>query len=116
MTQAKVALIGLGLMGSGMAGRLLDAGFPLTVYNRTAAKAQPFVERGAKLAKSPAEAASGAEVILSMVADDDISREVWLGPDGALAAAAPPSVLVESSTVTPAWIAELHAAAQKRGL
>lgn len=116
MTQANVALIGLGLMGSGMAGRLLDGGYPLTIYNRTPEKAQPFVKRGAKLAKSPAEAASGADVILSMVSDDDVSREVWLGKEGALASAKPGAVLVESSTLTPGWIAELEAAARKKGL
>jgi 3-hydroxyisobutyrate dehydrogenase len=116
MTQAKVALIGLGLMGSGMAGRLLDAGYPLTIYNRTPAKAQPFADRGAKLAKSPAEAASGADVIVSMVSDDDGSREVWLGEDGALASAGNGAVLVESSTLTPGWIAELAEAARKKGL
>jgi 3-hydroxyisobutyrate dehydrogenase len=116
MAQTKVALIGLGLMGSGMAGRLLAAGYPLTVYNRTPAKAQPLAEQGAKLAKSPAEAASGADVIFSMVSDDDVSRQVWLGDEGALAAAAPGTVLVESSTLTPGWISELNTAAQSKGL
>ena len=116
MEQTKVALLGLGLMGTGMAGRLLAAGYPLTVYNRTPEKAQPLVERGAKLAKSAAEAAAGAEVILSMLADDDVCRKVWLGKDGALAAAAAGSVLVESSTVTVGWIQELDRAARERDL
>jgi 3-hydroxyisobutyrate dehydrogenase len=103
-------------MGSGMAGRLLAAGYPLTVYNRTPEKAQPLVQQGAKLAQTPAEAAIGAEVILSMLADDDVSRRVWLEKDGALANAAPGAVLIECSTVTPGWIAELDSAARKRGL
>jgi 3-hydroxyisobutyrate dehydrogenase-like beta-hydroxyacid dehydrogenase len=85
-------------MGSGMAGRLLGAGYPLTVYNRTPEKAQSLVERGAELAKSPADAASGKDVIFSMLADDQGCREVWLGKSGALARAAPGAVLVESST------------------
>jgi 3-hydroxyisobutyrate dehydrogenase len=116
MTPAKVALMGLGLMGSGMAERLLETGYPLTIYNRTLEKAQPFAERGAKLAKSPAEGASDADVIVSMVSDDDSSREVWLGKDGALASAGNGAVLVESSTLTPGWIAELAEAARRKGL
>lgn len=103
-------------MGSGMAGRLLAAGYPLTVYNRTPEKAQPLVQQGAKLAHTPAEAATGAEIILSMLADDDVSRRAWLGKDGALASAAPGAVLVECSTVTPGWIAKLDSAARERGL
>ncbi len=116
MAQTKIALLGLGLMGSGMAGRLLDAGYPLTVYNRTPEKAKPFVERGAKPANSPAEAASEAEIILSMLADDNACRETWLGKQGALDGAAPGAVLVESSTVTVGWIEELGRAAKKRNL
>ena len=116
----RVALLGLGLMGAGMARRLLDAGFPLTVWNRTAAKATPLVEGGARLATSPRDAAEGAELVVSMVADDAASRALWLGvdgtgEDGALAGAAPGTVLIESSTVTPEWIAELAAAAERHG-
>lgn len=110
-----VAVLGLGTMGSGMAGNLLKAGFHVTVYNRTAAKAQPFVERGARLAHTPSDAASGAEVVLSMLADDAASREVWLGNSGALAAADPSAILIDSSTVSPAWIAEFAAAAKTHG-
>ena len=71
-------------MGAGMAANLLKAGFSLSVYNRTAAKAQPLVEAGARLASTPAEAAKGASVVISMLADDTASREVWLGTHGAL--------------------------------
>jgi len=102
-------------MGSGMAGRLLAAGYPLTVYNRTPKKAQSLVERGAELAKSPGDAASGKDVIFSMLADDQGCREVWLGKGSALASAAPGAILVESSTVTVEWIHELKAAARARG-
>jgi len=66
----KVALLGLGTMGHGMAENLLKAGFPLAVWNRTAAKAQPLAAKGARVAATPAEAAVGAKFILSMVADD----------------------------------------------
>jgi 3-hydroxyisobutyrate dehydrogenase len=102
-------------MGSGMAGRLLAAGYPLTVYNRSPEKAQSLVERGAELAKSPRDAASGKDVIVSMLADDQVCREVWLGKRGALDGAAPGAILVESSTVTVEWIHQLKAAAQARG-
>ena len=71
-------------MGSGMAGQLLDAGFPLTVFNRNQERARPIVARGATLAASPSEAAAGADVVIAMVADDAASREVWLGDRGAL--------------------------------
>jgi 3-hydroxyisobutyrate dehydrogenase len=103
-------------MGSGMAANLLKAGFPLTVYNRTAAKAQPLVDAGARLASTPADAVQGASVVLSMLADDAASRNVWLGTGGALAAADTRAILIESSTVSPVWIAELADEASRRGL
>jgi 3-hydroxyisobutyrate dehydrogenase len=103
-------------MGSGMAANLLKAGFPLAVYNRSRAKAEAFAAQGARVAETPADAARGADVVLSMLADDAASRAVWLGQDGVLAAAEKGAVPVESSTVTPAWIAELAEAARARGL
>lgn len=111
----KVALLGLGTMGSGMASNLLKAGFALSVYNRTAAKAKPFGDRGARVASTPAEAVEDAAVILSMPADDVASREMWLGAHGALAAAARGAILVESGTLSPAWIAELSGLATQHG-
>ncbi len=114
MAKQRVALIGLGIMGSGMAGRLLSAGFPLAIYNRNRDKAAPFVTAGAVLAASPREAALRAEVVISMVADDVASRAVWLGESGALAGATPGSVLVESSTLSVAWVRELAEAASQK--
>jgi len=102
-------------MGSGMAGRLLPAQFPLSIYNRSREKAKPFTDGGAYLASSPREAAARAEIVISMVADDVASRGVWLGDDGALAGASPGAVLIESSTLTVRWIKELAAAAAHRG-
>lgn len=101
-------------MGSGMAGRLLSAGFPLAVYNRKPEKAERLKSAGAFVARTPREAAARAEVVISMVADDVASRTVWLGEDGALAGAAPGTVLVESSTLTIGWVHELAAAAAQR--
>jgi 3-hydroxyisobutyrate dehydrogenase len=111
----RVALLGLGTMGSGMAANLLKAGFPLTVYNRTAAKAHSLVKAGARLASTPAEAAKGASIVISMLADDAASRNVWLGKDGALAAAGKGTILIESSTVSPEWVAELAGLAAQHG-
>ena len=115
MAKQSVALLGLGTMGAGMAANLLKAGFPLAVWNRSQAKAEAFGAQGARVAESPADAARGASVVVSMLADDAASRAVWLGSDGALAAAEKGAVLVESSTVSPAWIAELVEAAAARG-
>lgn len=116
MEKIPVALLGVGTMGKGMAANLLKAGFPLTVYNRTAAKAEALAAEGARVAHSPAEAAGGARIILSMLSDDSVSREAWTGTEGALAAAEPGTILIESSTVSPAWIAELAGLAKGRDL
>jgi 3-hydroxyisobutyrate dehydrogenase len=111
-----VALLGLGTMGAGMAANLLKAGFSLSVYNRTAAKAQALISAGARFAATPAETAKDASVIISMLSDDTASREVWLGSDGALEAAGKGAIPIESSTVSPAWIAELAEATSQRRL
>jgi 3-hydroxyisobutyrate dehydrogenase len=102
-------------MGSGMAGRLLDAGYPLTIWNRTPDKAQAFTNRGARLAKSPREAAASAAVVISMLADVPVCRDVWLGRGEALVDIAPGTTLIESSTVSVEWIEELDRAAKERG-
>jgi 3-hydroxyisobutyrate dehydrogenase len=101
-------------MGSGMAGRLLAADFPLTVYNRKRGKSDSFAEKGATVASSPREAASNADVVISMVADDVASKSMWLGENGALAGANEGAVLIESSTLSEHWVQELaKAVAQK---
>jgi 3-hydroxyisobutyrate dehydrogenase len=114
---ARVGFIGLGRMGRGMAGRLLAAGHELTVFNRTADKAQALVGAGARWADSPRQAAEGTEAVFVMVSDDAASRSVWEGDEGALAAARPPAALaVDCSTLSHEWVAELAAAATARGL
>jgi 3-hydroxyisobutyrate dehydrogenase-like beta-hydroxyacid dehydrogenase len=97
---AKVGFIGLGRMGHGMAGRYLDAGFEVAVWNRSKAKADDLVARGARRASSPAEAADGADAVVTMVADDEASRLVWLGKDGAAARMKAGSLAIECSTVS----------------
>jgi 3-hydroxyisobutyrate dehydrogenase len=98
-----------------MARRLLGAGLPVTVWNRSAARTQPLVEAGAVRAATPREATATADVILSMVADDDASRDVWIGPAGALEAARAGALLIESSTLSPSWVAELAGRASQHG-
>src|SRR5213595_612552 len=96
----KVAFIGLGRMGHGMAGRYLDAGFSVAVWNRSKAKAEDLIARGARWAASPADAADGADAVVTMVADDEASRAVWLGKDGAAATMKAGSLAIECSTVS----------------
>ena len=110
----RVAVLGVGVMGGGMARRLGAAGFPLTVWNRSPDRAQPLKEDGALLAATPHEAAAEADVVLSMVADDEASRAVWTGHAGALLAARPGMLLIESSTLSPGWVEELAARAAQR--
>jgi 3-hydroxyisobutyrate dehydrogenase len=112
----RVSILGLGTMGAGMAKNLLAAGFPVTVYNRTRAKAEPLAATGARIAESPADAGRDAEVIISMLSDEAASRAAWAGEQGALSGARAGTVLIESSTVTPKWIAELGGMADARGL
>ena len=110
----RVAFLGLGTMGGGMAARLADAGVPLTVWNRRRDRTAPFAARGVRVADSPADAARDADVIMSMVADDRASQAVWID-DGALAAAKRGALLIESSTLSPDWIEQLAALASARG-
>src|ERR1700730_19476132 len=91
----KVAFIGLGRMGHGMAGRYLDGGFTVAVWNRSKSKADDLIARGARWAHSPADAADGADAIVTMVADDDASCAVWLGNDGAALNAHPGTFAVQ---------------------
>jgi 3-hydroxyisobutyrate dehydrogenase len=79
---ARIAFLGLGNMGRGMASRLIGAGNDVALYNRTRAKAEAVA--GARVAATPRDAADGAVAIISMVGDDAASGAVWLGPDGAL--------------------------------
>jgi 3-hydroxyisobutyrate dehydrogenase len=115
MEQPRVAVLGLGIMGAGMANNLLRAGFPVNVYNRDAAKSAPFASSGARVAASPADAASDADVVISMVSDDRASRAVWMGEQGALSGVKKGALLIDSSTLTVSWVEELSKAAQAAG-
>jgi len=113
---AQVAFIGLGRMGHGMAGRYLDAGFTVAVWNRSKAKADDLIARGARWASSPADAADGAGAIVTMVADDAASRAVWLGKDGAANTAKAGTLAIECSTVSHLHALDLARELSGRGL
>ena len=100
MSQA-IGLIGLGAMGSRIADRLLDAGHPVYGTNRTAAKAEPLLERGLIWMSTPREVAAAADVVLSMVTDDAALEAISAGPQGLLAGLQPGQVYVDMSTVSP---------------
>ena len=112
----KVGFIGLGRMGHGMAGRYLDAGFTVAVWNRSKAKAEDLIARGARWASSPADAANGADAVVTMVADDEASRAVWLGKDGAAAAMKAGSLAIECSTVSHQYALDMARELRGRGL
>lgn len=117
MSRLKVAVLGLGIMGGGMARQLLAAGFDVAVWNRSADKATPIVAAGARLASSPADAARGADMVVAMLADDDASRRAWLAPDdGALAAMQDGAIAIECSTLTVEWIRTLAGAMETGGV
>ncbi|MBU9174079.1 NAD(P)-dependent oxidoreductase [Burkholderia gladioli] len=114
---SRIAVLGLGAMGSRMAAKLIEAGHCLNVWNRTAAAAQALEAVGTRRSATPREAVNGAEFVIAMLRDDAASREVWLDPaQGALAGMAPEAVAIESSTLTPAWVRELGEQARQAGV
>ena len=113
----RLAFLGLGVMGAPMATHLLRAGHQVTVYNRTAAKAQCWAQQyGGRFAATPREAVSGAEMVFCCVGNDDDLRSVVLGEQGALAGMTEGAVLVDHTTASATVARELHAAARARGV
>ncbi len=113
---ARVAFIGLGRMGHGMAGRYLDAGFSVAVWNCSKAKADDLIARGAHWATSPEDAAIDADAVVTMVADDAASREVWLTRDGAAATMKAGTIAIECSTVSYRHALDMARELRGRGL
>jgi 3-hydroxyisobutyrate dehydrogenase-like beta-hydroxyacid dehydrogenase len=114
---ARVAFLGLGVMGGPMAGHLAKAGHDVTVYNRTASKALAWVaQHGHRAAPTPAEAAEAAEFVMLCVGNDDDVRSVVIGPNGALDAMERGSILVDHTTASAGLAHELSAAAAERGV
>lgn len=113
----RVAFLGLGTMGAPMAAHLAAGGHSVTVYNRTAAKAEAWVaEHGGRAAATPQQAAEGADIVFSCVGNDDDLRQVAVGPDGAFHSMAPGALFVDHTTTSAEVARELAAAAQARGL
>ncbi|WP_299350529.1 NAD(P)-dependent oxidoreductase [uncultured Shimia sp.] len=114
---AKVAFLGLGVMGYPMAGHLQKAGHEVTVYNRTAAKAEAWVkEHGGAMATTPAKAAEGCDFVMACVGNDDDLRGVCVGEEGAFQGMKAGAVFVDHTTVSAKVTTELYADAQGRGI
>src|SRR5690606_6311497 len=114
---ARVAFLGLGVMGFPMAGHLKKAGHEVTVYNRTSAKAEAWVrEYGGRSAPTPGGAAQGAEIVFACVGNDADVREVALGSGGAFASMERGTVFVDHTSASASLARELDAAARERGL
>lgn len=115
----RIGFIGLGIMGLGMARNLLKAGFPLTVWNRTAAKAQTLVAesaQSARLGQSPAEVAAHSDIIFTCVSDTPDVEAVILGPGGVIEGARPGSLLIDCSTISPAATKTIAAKLAAKGV
>ena len=104
-----VGVVGLGRMGTAIAARLLDRGFPLVVWNRSRSRATALEARGAKQVLTPAGAAAVSDIVVTMLADDEAARAVYLGKNGLCAPAAAGRLFVEMSTLRPETVRELHA-------
>jgi len=115
---SSIAVLGLGAMGSGLAGNLVATGHTVTVWNRTRSQAAELsAAYGVAVGDSPAAAVATADVALACVTDDQASAAVWLDPHGgALAALPPQAIVVEASTLSPEWIRSLGRAAQHRDI
>ncbi|HEX9244995.1 MAG TPA: NAD(P)-dependent oxidoreductase [bacterium] len=111
----RIGFIGLGIMGRPMAGHLLDAGYTVTVWNRTRSKMAPLVERGGAAASSPREVAAASDITITMVADTPDVLDVILGPEGVVHAVRPGSVVVDMSTISPAATREVAGRLAERG-
>jgi 3-hydroxyisobutyrate dehydrogenase len=114
--EVSVTVLGTGRMGTPIAVNLLAAGFPVSAWNRTRSKAQRLADNGARVARTPAEAASAADVVLTMLADGDAASDAMTSPEGALATLAPGSVWVQMGTIGIEWSERLAVLAEQRGI
>jgi 3-hydroxyisobutyrate dehydrogenase len=114
--KTRLGWIGLGVMGSSMCRNLMRAGFSMTVFSRTASKAQPILKEGARWADSPKEVAAASDIVFSIVGFPSDVRQVILGPDGVLAGARPGSVIVDMTTSEPSLAIEIFEQARAKGV
>jgi 3-hydroxyisobutyrate dehydrogenase len=111
-SKPRLGFIGLGHMGSAMARRLLDAGYAVTVYDRTPARTQPVGQQGASVAETPQDLAAQCDVVMACVTDDAAQQQVMLGPDGAMSGIRDGAMIIDLSTVSPGASRRLHQAAR----
>jgi len=111
-----LGFIGMGHMGSHMVQRLLDAGYQVTVYDRTREKAKALEQRGALVAQTPKELAANCQVVMACVTNDEAQQDVMFGADGALAGVHAGSIIIDLSTVSPDASRRLYQAASKQGV
>src|ERR1700749_1214437 len=114
--KTRIGWIGTGVMGRWMCEHAMKKGYSATVYNRSADKAQPLVDQGAKLAKTPKEVAAQSDIVFAIVGFPKDVREVFLGSDGALAGSKSGTVLVDMTTSEPSLAKEIHEAAKAKGV
>jgi 3-hydroxyisobutyrate dehydrogenase-like beta-hydroxyacid dehydrogenase len=116
MKNERVGFIGLGIMGQGMSRNLLDAGFELTVWNRTPQRCEPLVERGASAARTPAALAAQVDVVISCVSDTPDVEQVLLDDDGVIHGARQGSLVIDCSTISPQATRDIAARLGERGV
>ena len=112
----KIGFIGTGIMGAAMAGHLMDAGFEVSVYNRTKSKADKLVERGAKWCSSPGECAKGQDVVITIVGYPKDVEQVYLGEDGIIANAKEGAYVVDMTTSSPILAEKIYNVAKSKGI
>ena len=112
----RIGWIGTGVMGASMCGHLLDAGYPVTVFNRSPEKTRSLTERGAKLAVSPREVGAASDLVFSIVGYPADVEAVTIGPDGALAGMQPGGILCDMTTSSPSLAVKIAAKATEQGV
>lgn len=111
----KIAVVGTGIMGAGIAANYLKNGYEVVVWNRSPEKLESLLKQGAMKAKTPKEAAQSADILFEVTADDESSRLVWLGDEGILAGARKNAVLITSGTFSVGWVDELANTCKEQG-
>lgn len=116
MKKFKVGIVGLGIMGRGMADNFLKKGYKVYVWNRTKSVLTPFTKKGAVVCKTPAEVAKLADIVFEVTANDESSKSVWLGKNGVFSGTHSKSILIVSATLSASWTDKLIAECKKRKL
>ena len=116
MSKERIAFIGIGVMGKSMAGHLLEAGYPLTVYNRTQSKADDLVARGATWADSPAVVAEGADVVITIVGFPADVEETYFGDSGVFKTIKTGALVIDMTTSSPLLAKRIAEAASEKGI